>query len=92
MGMGKKLADASMAKIASLENRLSGTLKPVAARRDFVHGLGQRIQAGGRVSLVNQVANWHILAMLIAGFISLAVFLAMLARALLALSGKKRTT
>jgi hypothetical protein len=92
MGMGKKLADASMAKIASLENRLSGTLKPVTPRRDFVHGLGQRIQAGNRVSLVNQVANWHILAMLIAGFISLAVFLAMLARALLALSGKKRTT
>jgi hypothetical protein len=92
MGVGKKLADASMAKIASLENRLSGVLKPVAPRRDFVHGLGQRIQAGSRVSLVNQVANWHILAVLIAGFISLAVFLAMLARALLALSEKKRTT
>jgi hypothetical protein len=92
MGVGKKLADASMAKIASLENRLSSTLKPVAARRDFVHGLGQRIQTGSRVSLVNQVANWHILAVLIAGLISLAVFLAMLARALLALSGKKRTT
>jgi hypothetical protein len=92
MGMGKKLADASIAKISSLEHRLSGTLKPVAPRREFVNGLGQRIQAGSRASLVNQVANWHILAMLIAGFISLAVFLAMVVRALLTPSGKKHTT
>jgi len=70
MGMGKKLADAS-AKILSLENRLSGTLKPA--------------------SLVNQVANWHILAILVAGLLSLAVFLAMVARALFVLYGKKRT-
>jgi hypothetical protein len=91
MGMGKKLADASMAKISSLENRLSGTLKPVAPRREFVNGLGQRILAGSRTSLVNHVANWHILAMLVAGFLSLAVFLAMVTRALLVLYGKKRT-
>jgi hypothetical protein len=90
MGMGKKLADAS-AKFLSLENRLSGTLKPVAPRREFVNGLGQRIQAGSRTSLVNQVANWHILAILVAGLLSLAVFLAMVARALFVLYGKKRT-
>jgi hypothetical protein len=41
--------------------------------------------------LVYTVANWHILAMLIAGFVSLAVLLAMVMKALLALSGKKRT-
>ena len=90
MGMGKKLAEASMKKILSMENRLSGTLKPVAPRREFVHGLGLRIQERNRAELVNHAANWHILAMLIAGLISLAVFLAMLARALLALSGRKR--
>jgi hypothetical protein len=91
MGTGNKLADASMAKISSMEKRLSGTLKAVAPRREFVHGLGQRILAGNRGTLVNQVVNWHILAALIAGFISLAVLLAMAARALLMLSGKKRT-
>ncbi len=63
----------------------------MAPRREFVHGLGQRIQAGNRASLVNQVANWHILAILIAGLLSLAVFLAMVARALFVLYGKKRT-
>ena len=90
MGKGKDLADASMAKISAMENRLSGTLKPVAARREFVNGLGQRIQSGNRSGLVYTVVNWHILAMLIAGFVSLAVVLAMVMRALLVLSGKRR--
>jgi hypothetical protein len=90
--MGKRinLADASMVKISSMENRLSGTLKPISPRQEFVHGLGQRIQAGNRTIFVNTLGNWHILAMLIAGFVSLAVLLAMVTRALLALSGKKR--
>jgi hypothetical protein len=91
MGKGKNLADATMAKISSMENRLSGTLKPVAPRQEFVHGLGQRIQAGNRTGFVFTVANWHILAMLIAAFVSLAVLLAMTMRALLALSGKRRS-
>lgn len=91
MGKGKNLPDASIAKISSMENRLSGALKPVAPRREFVHGLGQRIQAGNQTGLVYTFANWHILAMLIAGFVSLAVLLAIVMRALLALSGKKRT-
>ena len=91
MGTGKKLVDASMAKISSMENRLSGTLKPVAPRQEFVHFLGQRIQTKNQAAFVDHVANWHFLAMLIAGFVSLAMVLAMVARALLALSGKKRT-
>jgi hypothetical protein len=91
MGKGKNLADASMAKISSMENRLSVTLKPVMPRQEFVHGLGQRIQTGNRTAFVNTIVNWHILAMLIAGFVSLAVLLAMMTRALLMLSGKKRT-
>jgi hypothetical protein len=92
MGKGKDLADASMAKISAMEKRLSGTLKPVAPRREFVNGLGQRIQSGNRSGLVYTVTNWHILAMLIAGFVSLAVVLAMVMRALLVLSGKRRAT
>jgi hypothetical protein len=70
---------------------LSGTLKPIAARREFVHGLGERIQTGSRATVENYVANWHILAAMIAGFVSLAVLLAMLARLLLGPGRKKRT-
>jgi hypothetical protein len=88
--MGKNLADASMAKISSMENRLSGTLKPVAPRQEFIHGLGQRIQAGNRTAFVNHIANLHILAILIAGLVSLAVLAAMVSRALLVMAEKKR--
>jgi hypothetical protein len=91
MGTGQKLVDATMNKISWMERRLSGALKPVTPRREFVHGLGQRIQIGNRATLENHVANWHILAVMIAGFVSLAVVLAMVVRALLSLSGKKRT-
>jgi hypothetical protein len=75
----------------SLENRLSGALKPIAPRKEFIHGLGSRIQSGNRATFVNHVANWHILAMMVAGLVSLAVFLAMVARALVSLAGKKHT-
>lgn len=92
MGMGKRIANASLATISALEKKLSGTLKPVMPPKDFVHDLGHRIQAGSRVTLVNHVANWHILALLIAGLVSLAMLLAMVARALLGLSNKKRAT
>lgn len=92
MGMGKRFADASMAKISSLEHRLSGTLKPVTPRQEFIHGLGHRIQASNRAAFVNQVASWHIFVLLFAGLVSLAVFLAMASRALLAMVGKKRAT
>jgi hypothetical protein len=88
----KKSADVSKAQISSMESRLSGTLRPVTPRREFVGGLGRRILGDSRgVGLENNVANWHILVLLIAGLASLAMLLAMLARALLALSVKKRT-
>lgn len=90
MGMGKRFADASMAKISSLENRLSGLLSPVTPSKEFIHGLGHRIQKGNRATIVNHIANWHIFALLIAGLVSVVVFLAMLARMLVSLMGKKR--
>lgn len=86
-----KLADPSMAKITSMEDQLSNTLKPVAPRHEFVHSLGQRIQEGNRSTFMHTVVSWHILAMLIAGFASLAVLLAMFSRALVALSKRRRT-
>jgi hypothetical protein len=91
MATGNKFADASMKKIAAIENRLSGTLKPITPRREFVHGLGERIQSGSRAALVSYFTRDHILVLLIAGLVSIAVFLAMLVRALLIVSGKKRT-
>jgi hypothetical protein len=90
MGMGKRFADASLAKIASVEKQLSGIMRPVAPRKEFIRGLGRRIQAGGRAAFVDHVANWRIIALLIAGMVSVGVFLAMVIRALASLGGKKR--
>ncbi len=86
----KQFADASMGKIASLENRLSGVLRPIKPRKEFVHGVAHRIQAGTQAAFADRIANWHLIAVLIAGLISLAVFLAVVGRALLSLLGKKR--
>ena len=87
----KQFAEASMGKITSLENRLSGVLRPIKPSKEFVHGVAHRIQTGTQASFVDRIVNWHLIAMLIAGLISLAVFLAVVGRVLLSLLGKKRT-
>ena len=87
----KRFADASMGKISSLENRLSGVLRPIKPRKEFVHGVALRIQTVTQATfLVDRIANWHLIAMLIAGLVSLAVFLAVAGRALVSILGKKR--
>jgi hypothetical protein len=87
----KQLADASMERIASLEKRLSGVLRPIKPRKEFVHGVAHRLQTGTQATFVDRIASWHLIAMLIAGFVSLIVFLAVMWRVLLSLLGKKRT-
>ncbi len=90
MGLGKRLVEIPVAKIASLENRLSGVLKPVAPRQEFINRLGQHMHTGSRPTLVNNVANWHIIALMVAGLASVVVGTAMIARALVANAQKKR--
>jgi len=90
MGMGKRFSAASLAKIASLENRLSGALKPVAPRKEFIYGLGQRIQSTGRPTFVDKVANWHLYALMAAAVVSIAVFLGFIVRAIVEAVARKR--
>lgn len=87
----KQFADASMGKITSLENRLSGVLRPIKPRKEFVHGVAHRIQTGTQAAFVDRIANWHLIAIMIAGLISLTVFLVIVGRVLMLLLGKKRT-
>ena len=87
----KKISDASRGKIASIEHRLSGALRPIEPRKEFVHGIAQRIRTKSRVAFVDRIANWHLIAILIAGLVSLTLFMAVLGRALLSLVDKKRT-
>ncbi len=88
--MKKRFSDASMAKIASLENRLSGTLKPVAPRKEFVYGLAQRIQSTQRPTFVDRVAEWHLFALLAAAVVSMAILLGFLVRAIIESVARKR--
>ncbi len=87
----RKFADASMEKISSMENRLSGVLKPIKPRKEFVHDVAQRIQTKTQTALVDRVAEWHFIALLVGGFISITVFLAILGKVLSILIKKKTT-
>jgi hypothetical protein len=86
----KRISDASRGKIASMEHRLSGVLRPIKPSKEFVRGISLRIRTKPRVAFVDRIANWRLIAILIAGLVSLTVFMAVLGRALLSLVDKKR--
>jgi hypothetical protein len=90
MGLRKQLSDVSSAGLSSLERLLSSTLKPVTPRREFVDHLGHRIHAESHSPLVKQMINGHVLALVIAGIVSVAALLALLARGLAILLSRKR--
>jgi len=79
-------------KLVSLEDRLTGALRPVPPRQEFVRDLSHRIRRNRQTSLVNHVANWHFFAMLVASLFSVAVLVAVGVRALLALTTKRRSS
>jgi hypothetical protein len=90
MAAERPINETHMTKLRSLENRLSGILKPVPPRKEFVRHLSHRIQEPGQANLVNHLANWHFIAMLAAGFLSAVVLLVVGIRALVTLAGRKR--
>ncbi len=90
MSAEHQYGDTHNSKLELVEKRLSGILKPVPPRKEFVSGLSHRIQAGNRASIVNHLANWHFFAMLIAGLVSVLILVAVGVRALLELVAKRR--
>ncbi len=90
MKAGEGIHTTPAANMKSLENQLSGILRPVPPRQEFVRGLSERIQMGNRASFVNHVANWHFFVMLIASLASVAILVIVSIRALLNLIAKKR--
>jgi len=87
----KQIADASRDKFNSMERRLSGVLRPIKPRKEFVYGVAKHIQSAPQTTFVERVTSWHVIAMILAGLVSLAVFLAVVWRALESIMGKKRT-
>jgi hypothetical protein len=88
----KQLAGASLEKMTSMEKRLAGALQPIKPRREFVSGVASRIRSQAiPTRIAKRIASWHIIAILAAGLVSAAVFLAVLGRAIVSLLSKKRT-
>ncbi len=90
MATGHHIGEAHRTKLDSVEKRLSGILRPIPPRKEFVSGLSHRIQAGNRTSIVNHLASWHFFAMLIAGLVSVVILVAVGVRALLELVERRR--
>jgi hypothetical protein len=86
-----QFGDRSMEIINSMENRLAGILKPIKPSKEFVHGVAARLQIGNRAALVERMTNWHVISMVIAGLISLAVFMAVVGGVVMSLLRKNRT-
>jgi hypothetical protein len=68
--------------IDTLEDTLAGTLRPVAPRKEFVRGLGTRIQRLRSSVQHAGAGTWKFILLMLAGMLSLGVLLALLGKAL----------
>jgi hypothetical protein len=89
MGSGPSARNGVLTEIASMENRLSGILQPVPPRKEFVRALSSHIQREDPETLIDQIKGWPVLAIVAAGLVSLAVLLAVGARALILLTRRR---
>jgi hypothetical protein len=85
MSVKSKLVEVSKDKVASLEKRLAGILKPVRPRGEFVRGLGQKFQAIRPSVVVNRFSRREFVFLVIGGLLSLSVLLALGVRAMISL-------
>jgi hypothetical protein len=85
MSTRERLINTSKDRISALEKRLSGLLRPIQPRREFVHSVRQRIQIVRRPSIVNRFTFIQFILIVLAGVISAAMLMVMGTRALLSL-------
>lgn len=77
-------------KVDYLEDKLAGMLRPVSPRKEFVRGLGSRIQSLRRTVARARADTWQFVLLVLAGILSLGVLLAMLGRVLYNLLGVRK--
>ncbi len=63
-----------------LEQKLASTLRPVAARTEFVHGLGGRIQHLRSTVQRAGASTWKFILVMVAGLLSLGVLVTWVGR------------
>jgi hypothetical protein len=77
-------------KVNGLEDKLAGMLRPVAPRREFVRGLGSRIQSLRRTVTKARSDTWQFILLALAGILSIGVLVAVAGRALYNLLGVRK--
>lgn len=65
-----------------LEDRLAGMLRPVAPRKEFVHGLGNRINSFRNTLTKARSDSWQLIVFMLAGLLSMGLLLALTRTAL----------
>lgn len=73
-----------------IENRLAGMLRPVAPRKEFVHGLGNRIDSLRNTLTKARTDSSQWIVLLIAGLLSMGLVLALTRTALYSLLRRKK--
>ncbi|MEW6093545.1 MAG: hypothetical protein AB1531_06225 [Chloroflexota bacterium] len=68
--------------VNGLEDKLSGVLRPIAPRREFVHGLGSHIHRLQQTVQQAGAGTWKFILLMLAGILSLGLLLALVGRAL----------
>lgn len=76
---------ASKDRLVELEQHLSGVLRPIKPRQEFVKGLRQRIDVLHKPSVVGNLSFFQFLLVVLAGVFSAAILMVMGTRALLSL-------
>ena len=73
-----------------IEDRLAGMLRPVAPRKEFVHGLGNRINSLRNTLTKARSDSWQWIVLMLAGLLSMGLLLALTRTALYNLLKRKK--
>lgn len=87
--MSKSKTFTKTPELDDLEARLSGTLRPVSAPKEFINRLREGIRIPPREEIASRLRDWKRLFFVFGGVISGMLVLITVARALYTLSGRR---
>ena len=89
MSSNSKITNLSDEQIDAIEAHLAGTLKPVAAPRDLVKRLRERIHLPPRGEIADRLSDWRKLGLVFSGVLSGTLIIITVARAMYHLFGRR---
>ena len=87
--MSKRKIFFKPSELDDLETHLAGTLKPVAAPREFINRLREGIRIPPRAEIESRLRDWRRLFFVFGGVISGILLLVTIARSLYFISGRR---